>query len=234
MMAEARLKALPTLARFSSSHTVHFQPVGLAVWTTLYSKPLYSIDYSIPIKSEAKGGAFLSNSLWLMFLNRQSAVRKRNSQMKNGELEESGLPLSVLSSASNSTSTARVSARQRGTSRAVWFNYLPVWLLTPASSVAKNFLTRFSDSTWIQKNIGHYFSGHLSGGFAVMVERGRNFSTLEKMCLERARLAEQEMKYWLAEAEEWGRLKNATPPFADVAATQLDCFIEMGNQPLST
>jgi hypothetical protein len=63
-----------------------------------------------------------------------------------------------------------------------------------------------------------------------MEQRGRNFSTLEKMCLERARLAENEMKYWLAEAEEWARLKNASPAFASVSATQLDCFLESTNQ----
>ena len=63
-----------------------------------------------------------------------------------------------------------------------------------------------------------------------MENRGRNFSTLEKMCLERARSAEKEMKYWLAEAEEWARLKNSSTPFADVSATQLDCFLELSDQ----
>ena len=63
-----------------------------------------------------------------------------------------------------------------------------------------------------------------------MEQRGRNFSTLEKMGLERARLAEKEMKYWMAEAEEWARLKIALPSFADVSATQLDCFLETTNQ----
>jgi hypothetical protein len=90
---------------------------------------------------------------------------------------------------------------------------------------------RFSDSTWIQKNFRHYFFEHFEpGGLLAMEQRGRNFSTLEKMCLERARLAEKEMKYWMAEAEEWARLKNASPPFADVSATQLDCFLETTNQ----
>jgi hypothetical protein len=90
---------------------------------------------------------------------------------------------------------------------------------------------RFSDSTWIQKNFRHYFFEHFEpGGELAMEHRGRNFSTLEKMCLERARLAEKEMKYWMAEAEEWARLKNASQPFADVSATQLDCFLESTNQ----
>lgn len=59
-----------------------------------------------------------------------------------------------------------------------------------------------------------------------MEERGRFFSTLEKTCLERARLAEKEMNYWLAEAEEWARLKRSSVPFTEPAATQLDCFVE--------
>ena len=134
-----------------------------------------------------------------------------------------------------------------------FFNYLPVWLLdadylvcgrprarqcntTPPLrstrfQAQKIFFRRFSDSTWIQKNFRHYFFEHFEpGGLLAMEQRGRNFSTLEKMCLERARLAEKEMKYWMAEAEEWARLKNASPPFADVSATQLDCFLETTNQ----
>jgi hypothetical protein len=75
-----------------------------------------------------------------------------------------------------------------------------------------------------------FLSDHQRGGLAAMEQRGRNFSTLEKMCLERARLAEKEMKYWMEEAEEWARLKNASPPFADVSATQLDCFLELNNR----
>jgi hypothetical protein len=91
----------------------------------------------------------------------------------------------------------------------------------------KRILHRFSDSTWIQKNIRHYFFRALCGGLAAMEQRGRNFSTLEKMCLERAKLAEKEMKYWLAEAEEWRHLKNASSRLEDVSATQLDCFREL-------
>ena len=60
-----------------------------------------------------------------------------------------------------------------------------------------------------------------------MEQRGRNFSTLEKMCLERAKSAEKEMKYWLAEAEEWGRLEERLEPLGNVSATQLDCFREL-------
>ena len=82
-----------------------------------------------------------------------------------------------------------------------------------------------------RKISGIIFLEHFEpGGELAMEHRGRNFSTLEKMCLERARLAEKEMKYWMAEAEEWARLKNASQPFADVSATQLDCFLESTNQ----
>ena len=63
-----------------------------------------------------------------------------------------------------------------------------------------------------------------------MEQRGRNFSNLEKMCLERAKLAEKEMQYWLSEAEEWARLKNASVPFREVSATQLDCFVELSRR----
>jgi hypothetical protein len=83
----------------------------------------------------------------------------------------------------------------------------------------------FKDSTWIRKNLRHYFFGRCRAG-AAMEQRGRNFSTLEKMCLERAKAAEKEMEYWLAEAEEWARLKNATNPIAAGRAIQLDCFLE--------
>jgi hypothetical protein len=69
-----------------------------------------------------------------------------------------------------------------------------------------------------------------SGGLTAMEERERNFGTLEKMCLERAKMAEKEMNYWLAEAEEWARLKSASVPFAESPATQLDWFVELNNR----
>jgi hypothetical protein len=43
------------------------------------------------------------------------------------------------------------------------------------------------------------------------------FYALEVMCRERARLADKESNYWLAEAEEWARLRqscNQRPPGA--------------------
>jgi hypothetical protein len=35
------------------------------------------------------------------------------------------------------------------------------------------------------------------------------FYALEVMCRERARLADKESNYWLAEAEEWARLRHS-------------------------
>jgi hypothetical protein len=36
----------------------------------------------------------------------------------------------------------------------------------------------------------------------------RQFHALEVMCRERAVVAAKEMEYWLAEAEEWARVRN--------------------------
>jgi hypothetical protein len=94
---------------------------------------------------------------------------------------------------------------------------------------SKKYRTVFQIQLGFRKISGIIFFEAFSGGLAAMEQRGRNFSTLEKMCLERAKAAEKEMKYWLAEAEEWERLKNACSPF-DVAATQLDCFLELTNR----
>jgi hypothetical protein len=41
-IADGRLKLFPVLDRFPSIQTVHFHPVGFAVWTTVYSIPLCS------------------------------------------------------------------------------------------------------------------------------------------------------------------------------------------------
>jgi len=65
-----------------------------------------------------------------------------------------------------------------------------------------------------------------------MGQRARRFSTLEKMCLERAEIAEKEKNYWLAEAAEWRRLKNSCAPYVETATTrQLDCFIDLERSP---
>jgi hypothetical protein len=39
------------------------------------------------------------------------------------------------------------------------------------------------------------------------------FAAFEFMCRGRASLAEKEMKYWLAEAEEWKQLRESPDPF---------------------
>jgi hypothetical protein len=41
----------------------------------------------------------------------------------------------------------------------------------------------------------------------------RQFAALETMSRERAALARKEMEYWLAEAEEWKQLREASGPF---------------------
>jgi hypothetical protein len=41
------------------------------------------------------------------------------------------------------------------------------------------------------------------------------FAALEAMCRERASLAEKDLKYWLEEAEEWARFKEAHEPPID-------------------
>ena len=47
-------------------------------------------------------------------------------------------------------------------------------------------------------------------------------STVEHMCRERAALAKKEMEYWLAEAEEWKRLRNSAHPSIEEIPVQLD------------
>ncbi len=47
-------------------------------------------------------------------------------------------------------------------------------------------------------------------------------STLENMCRERAAIAKKDMEYWLAEAEEWKRLRNSAQPSLEEMPMQLD------------
>jgi len=49
------------------------------------------------------------------------------------------------------------------------------------------------------------------------------------MCRERATLAKKEMDYWLAEAEEWKRLKEAPDQFTEGFQIQLDWCAEFNN-----
>jgi len=51
------------------------------------------------------------------------------------------------------------------------------------------------------------------------------------MCRERATLAKKEMDYWLAEAEEWKRLKEAPDQFTEGFQIQLD-LVRRIQQPL--
>jgi hypothetical protein len=55
------------------------------------------------------------------------------------------------------------------------------------------------------------------------------FGSLENMCLERAKLARKELEYWLAEAEEWRKLKESPDPFIEGIPIQLDWCPEPSN-----
>jgi len=52
------------------------------------------------------------------------------------------------------------------------------------------------------------------------------FASLETMCRERAALAKKDMEYWLAEAEEWRRLKEALGLSLETMPVQLDWCTE--------
>ena len=45
------------------------------------------------------------------------------------------------------------------------------------------------------------------------------FAAFEFMCRARASLAEKEMEYWLAEAEQWKRLRELPEPFVQGSVT---------------
>jgi hypothetical protein len=40
------------------------------------------------------------------------------------------------------------------------------------------------------------------------MDAGTRFAALEMACREQARAAQNDLKYWLSEADEWARLKN--------------------------
>ncbi len=52
------------------------------------------------------------------------------------------------------------------------------------------------------------------------------FSALETMCRERARIAKTEFEYWLAEANEWARLKNSSDAHMRDIPVQLDLCLD--------
>jgi hypothetical protein len=50
----------------------------------------------------------------------------------------------------------------------------------------------------------------------------KQFGSLEKMCRDRAAVARKEMDYWLAEAEEWRKLRESANSSAEGTPIQLD------------
>jgi len=54
------------------------------------------------------------------------------------------------------------------------------------------------------------------------MESRSKFAALEGMCREKAALAKKEMDYWLAEANEWKRLREATSASEVRMPVQLD------------
>ena len=58
------------------------------------------------------------------------------------------------------------------------------------------------------------------------------FYALEVMCRERARLADKESNYWLAEAEEWARLRQSCKQWAPSSSEPSD-LTKKENEPLS-
>jgi hypothetical protein len=55
------------------------------------------------------------------------------------------------------------------------------------------------------------------------------FAALEIMCRERAAVAEREMEYWLAEAEEWKRLRESPDSSIGSVPMQLDWCTEFNS-----
>jgi hypothetical protein len=58
----------------------------------------------------------------------------------------------------------------------------------------------------------------------------RQFESLERMCRERAAHARKELEFWLAEAEEWKRLKDSPSLSPDSAPAQLDWSAEFDDR----
>jgi hypothetical protein len=52
--------------------------------------------------------------------------------------------------------------------------------------------------------------------------RKSQFALMEIVSRERAAFAKREMEYWLAEAEEWRRLRESADPSAEKIPIQLD------------
>jgi len=56
------------------------------------------------------------------------------------------------------------------------------------------------------------------------------FAAFEFMCRERAALAQKEMEYWLAEAEEWKRLRECADPSIEGTVTPATGYSEPNYQ----
>ena len=79
MIATARLTALPVFIRLPGIWKDHFQPVGLAVWTTVYSTPLYCIGDNDPAAKKISDK--FPNKTWTELIGRKkikNRVWKRN------------------------------------------------------------------------------------------------------------------------------------------------------------
>jgi hypothetical protein len=63
-----------------------------------------------------------------------------------------------------------------------------------------------------------------------IMESRNKFAALEAMCREKAALAKKEMDYWLAEASEWKRLRDATSASELRVPIQLDWCTASGSQ----
>jgi hypothetical protein len=56
----------------------------------------------------------------------------------------------------------------------------------------------------------------------VAMDAKRRFQALETMCRERARVAGEDEKYWLGEADEWARFARSADPLIQSPSLQLD------------
>ena len=70
-------------------------------------------------------------------------------------------------------------------------------------------------------------NGVVNGG--CIMRATNNFAAQEGMCRERAAVAKREMEYWLAEAEEWKKLRESSDPFIGSIPIQLDWCAEPNN-----
>ena len=65
-----------------------------------------------------------------------------------------------------------------------------------------------------------YTASFRASGMAM--DARKRFEALETMCRERARVAGEDQKYWLAEADEWARFAQCVDPLIQSPPLQLD------------